>query len=63
MKHIQNVELRKAMLDYGLNQRDLAGLLGVSETAVSKQLARPLTKKARRKYWQLLSTLAEKNEY
>ncbi|WEV56686.1 hypothetical protein [Ligilactobacillus acidipiscis] len=50
MKIVHNVEVRRMMLECGLTQNELAGLLGVSPARVSQQLSKPLLPQAKEKY-------------
>lgn len=50
MKIIHNADIRKMMIDAGMNQTSLAGALGITPQRVSQQLSAPLTSTAKRKY-------------
>ncbi|MCI1953541.1 MAG: hypothetical protein LKJ37_00965 [Ligilactobacillus acidipiscis] len=50
MKIIHNTDVRKMMIDAGMNQTALAGALGITPQRVSQQLSVPLTSTAKEKY-------------
>lgn len=50
MKIIHNIDVRKMMLDCGMNQNGLAGALGITPGRVSQQLSRPLPTATKEKY-------------
>lgn len=54
MRVYYNTDVRKLMLDCGLNQSGLADLLGVSQAAVSQRLAKPLDNEAKTAYMDAL---------